>query len=167
MRLPGLLLLSSIFVAACGGNVVVDGTAPGAGGATLGGSPTTGTSPTTTGFMTVTGSSGTGGVSSGGSAGEGGGAEACIPGGGPTTFPEAFRACTGANDCTTEPIVDCCTVYAVGLGQSQISAFLAYEAACENLPKCNCTSPAIADDGQMGPYDIMCQSGRCVTQHEP
>jgi hypothetical protein len=142
MRLPLCSLLALVLLTACGGNVVVEG----AGGVTAS-SSSTGQG----GSVTLPGS---GGAPTTGT---------CL-GAAPTAFPSYMKTCSSAADCTTQDIYDCCATYEVGVASSQLKAFSAYEAVCENdLPKCGCASPPVAEDGKMGMIQVACQGGECMT----
>jgi hypothetical protein len=135
MRPPLRALLAPLLLAACGGNVVVDGD----GGVTASSSSS---------------STGTGGAPTTGS---------CL-GGSPRAFPPYMKACSTVGDCTTQDIYDCCTTYEVGVASSQLQAFNLYEGVCENgLPKCGCASPPVAEDGKTGNIQVECQGGQCLT----
>ena len=145
MRFPFWFCGVSLLVAACGGNVVVDGES-GAGGA--------------------------GGA--GGAPGSGGSGVVCSDAG-PQDFPAAEAQCATASDCLVEPVtLDFCGVFAVGVASSQLGAFQAYESVCDQSmgPPHSCPSftvVTITQDGKTTPGHVLnevqvsCQSGLCST----
>jgi hypothetical protein len=136
MRASLCFLLASLFLAACGGNVVVD-SAAGTGGVTgTGGS-------TGTGVTTSTSTS------------------SCLSS--PQSIPKAFKACITTGDCTQQDIPTCCTTFVVGVAASRVADFKAYEAACVMEPGCGCVAPPVAENGQGGNIQVACQSGQCMT----
>lgn len=127
-------LFALTFLAACGGNVVVDAST-GTGGATgTGASTGTGGATTTTACFTS-----------------------------PSTFPQAYKACVSVGDCTQQEIPTCCTTYVVGVAAASLSAFNAYEAACVNAPECDCLAPPMAENGLKSNIQVECQDGLCMT----
>ncbi len=140
--LLALALFSSavVGVIACGGNVVVDGSA------------------TTT-------ATGTGG-GTGGSVGTGGSDVACNSG----QFPTFSSACTTATDCGIGiHQTDCCgSTIAIGINANEAAAFASAEKICDaQYPGCGCIGMGpVAQDGQLGTEQtigVACQAGQCTT----
>jgi hypothetical protein len=142
------LFVSALSLAACGGNVVVDGL---------------GSTASSTGSGASSGSGGAPGAT--GSTGAGG-ATACLgPGavGGLPAVPPALKACATVADCTMHDVDFCCGSLAVGVATAESAAYAAYAAMCFKPPPCGCAGPLRAEDGKMGNVELECAGGLCMS----
>lgn len=108
-----------------------------------------------------------------GATGGGGGGLVCSPAGA-QDIPVDERICAVDSDCTIQVVVDCCTLYPVGVASAQLGAFQAYQDVCHPMPglPCECpvnTATTVTDDGKITSGNVSdqamvaCQSGRCGT----
>jgi hypothetical protein len=85
-------------------------------------------------------------------------------------IPVEYKACATTSDCTQQLIyLNCCgSQEAIGLAVSEVTAFEAFEKACNHVvPACGCAAaPTVAEDGKTaapGSIQVACTAGACMT----